>query len=102
MVKTELCQVTVGSKNGYLKAICGGFHKMWRYLQIAYASISFSKMTTFRGVNQQNKTDAQITSVVFSQHLSRKFSHCEYFSQGQTACNHRTIIIAKFSSVRHQ
>jgi len=35
MVKTELCQVTVGSNNGCLKAICGGFHKIWRYLQIA-------------------------------------------------------------------
>jgi hypothetical protein len=102
MVTTELRQVTVGSKNSYLKAICGGFHKMLRYLQIAYAIISFSKMTKFRGVTHQNKTDAQITFVIFSQHLSRKSSHCEYFSQGQTACNHRTMIIAKFSSGRHQ
>jgi hypothetical protein len=59
-------------------------------------------MTTLRGVTQQNKTDAEINFVIFSQHLSRKSSHSAYFSQGQTACNHRTMIIVKFSKVRLQ
>ena len=102
MVKNELCQVTIGSKNGCLRAIRGGFHKSLRYLQAVYAIISFSKMTATRGVIQQNKTDEQIDFVIFSQHLICKCSHYEYLSQGQTACNHRTVITDRFSSVRLQ
>jgi hypothetical protein len=55
MVKNELRQVTVGSKNGCLKAISGDFHKIWRYLQVAYAIISYLKMTILRDVTQQNE-----------------------------------------------
>jgi hypothetical protein len=53
-------------------------------------------------ITEKNKTDAYINFVIFSQYLICKSSHCEYFSQGQTACHRKSVIIIKFGIVRLQ